>query len=237
MLLYDLFDEIDSFFWLNCQTWGSVANHGNHNVWAEDQTYYWSAEMSTYMNDLQSQRENKSLVSVGLATNPSAGFFTLSNITATQVKDYGSQKDQTYKDDFDVASFANDQKSQPYFFTEIGGDKCTDITFHNSLWASSALGSAICGLNWEWDGPNGIFARGYENHFVGVKNFFSSINFESNDFGHRKLFHWRKANSGASFSTLIETLGTTRTSRQQSYGWIHNATSYYCNDPACTCAR
>jgi hypothetical protein len=116
---------------------------------------------------------------------------------------------------------------KPVLFGEMGmtdnteGDKCTDVEFHNGMWTSGCSGASGAGL----------YRYGYQddnrrnNHIPSLKAFFDNMPFATDEFGPR----YDKDPGGQ--NPDIEAIYNVTRSAHKAYGWLHNRTFYWPNDP------
>ncbi len=122
---------------------------------------------------------------------------------------------------------------KPAFFDELGFgtsaadpndiDACNDITYHNTIWATSFMGTAGSGMYWWRWGSNAY----RENNFPALAAFFKNVDFEAVHY--TKPGHWEDA---ARFSNVsIETFYTISDDKNKSrvIGWVHNASYWWGN--------
>jgi hypothetical protein len=83
--------------------------------------------------------------------------------------------------------FGLDLYGKPYIFGEMGGapeghaDNCSDLDFHNSLWATSFMGGYGSGLNWwHW------YDNNYRSNITGVASFMGMFNLDDSHYTPRK---------------------------------------------------
>ncbi len=102
-------------------------------------------------------------------------------------------------------------------------DACDDVTYHNSLWATSFSGTAGAGLYWWRWGSNEY----REQNFPALAAFFSEVDFEKYSF--TKPGHWEDASRPS--KVQIETFYVTSADAKRSrcMGWVHNASYWWGN--------
>jgi hypothetical protein len=116
---------------------------------------------------------------------------------------------------------------KPYQIGEIGNldyFPLTDLDFHNSLWASSMMGGITTGLSW---GTNTAL-NGFQQNYVGLKNFFSDIDFEQ-DYYKVNVSNYdflsREAGLGNN-DNKFEYFAMTNFDETKAFGWVHNRSNY-----------
>lgn len=124
--------------------------------------------------------------------------------------------------------------SKPTVFDEIGisdneadpddVESCSDVTYHNALWASSMMGGIGTGFYW-WQWSNDAYRAA---NFPALSGFFSTIDFESGNFTHPGFWDNSTALTYHSNSTL-EVFYNTANSRDKTMGWVHNTTYWWGN--------
>jgi len=102
-------------------------------------------------------------------------------------------------------------------------DHCSDITFHNTLWATSMMGGIGTGLYW-WQWSNNEYR---ENNFPALSAYFDGIDFENQSFTDPD--HWEDISSDEPSLSKIEVFYNRSTNRNRIIGWVHNASAYYAN--------
>ncbi|HTF05085.1 MAG TPA: PKD domain-containing protein, partial [Bacteroidia bacterium] len=102
-------------------------------------------------------------------------------------------------------------------------DACDDITFHNSIWATSFMGTSGSGLYW-WRWSSNAYR---EANFPALAMFFKDVNFEQNHFV--LPGHWEDARrtSNVDIETFYMTTDDPR--RTMCMGWVHNASYWWGN--------
>jgi len=102
-------------------------------------------------------------------------------------------------------------------------DACNDVTYHNTLWATSFMGTAGSGLYWWRWGSNAY----REQNFPALAFFFHLVDFEST--WYTRPGHWEDASrtSKVRIETFYET--TAEQARWHCIGWVHNASYWWGN--------
>ncbi|MBL4593850.1 MAG: hypothetical protein JKX68_08555, partial [Flavobacteriales bacterium] len=181
---------------------------------------------------------NKKLFINTYATTPdleykasSDGMFA--NSDAIGFHKYGQNKGINYKDKFDKAVDLWDVWKKPLFVEEMGVNAsppsnflpiyiCSNVEFHNSIWATSFMGCAGNGLNWWWD--RGFHDFEYYKDYNALASFFKNENLNS------EYFFPQKWHSKLSIKrALIESYSLVNKEETKAFGWVHNATHYWRN--------
>lgn len=115
---------------------------------------------------------------------------------------------------------------KPVLFGEMGmtdnthGDKCTNVEFHNGMWASGCSGAAGAGL----------YRYDYENNNKRNQNlpalhaFFNNMPFATDDFTPAYV-------SEPQADPKVSALYNVTQSGHKAYGWYFNRTFFWANDP------
>lgn len=147
---------------------------------------------------------------------------------------YGRDKFTNYTDRYlsNIVRFKSNikTKNMPILFDEMGADffpsldKCSDITFHNSLWATALMGSFGTGQTWWWD--NAIFTEGYEPNLKGIHTFLEDEDFTKTEFISEGL-----VDNGTKFKgkSKFETYYLKAMDGTKAIGWVHNISFYWAN--------
>lgn len=185
----------------------------------------WFREMYDYL------RPYKKPVSVSFASGESYNIkkkvYPLADVMF--IHDYGQNEAQNRDKRFEAIDRMINTKqvrNKPVLIEEMGGsnggldavspDSCTDLSFHNNIWATSFMGTFGCGLNWWWD--HAIHKRGYQSNFEPLAVFFNEESMAS--VGYEPLtFHNKK----------IECFQLISEDQTQVIGWVHNRSAYWYN--------
>jgi hypothetical protein len=227
---------------------GWLYEDGNleQNPPAQTDQLNWHNEMLAYVIALTAYRPI--LTSSSYANEPrnyNHSVFDSQLIDITTYHSYFSQRD------INKRSFDNFNKnildrgthtlwpSKPTVFDEIGlkfpGDPpvpdhndidgCSDISYHNELWASAFTGGVGTGFYW-WQWFNNDYRAA---NYIALNIFFNGIDFENTQF--KKPSFWEDASTGENdpSESVIEVLYNLSDNRNQIIGWVHNATAYYGN--------
>jgi hypothetical protein len=133
---------------------------------------------------------------------------------------------------------------KPTYFQEMGiatdpgqgGDPldiegCSDINFHNSLWATAFMGSFGTGFPW-WQWFNSDYRR---DNYPALKTFFDDVNFQTETFKYPGFWDNAKQFDFNHSTSQCETFYITNANGHRAMGWIHNSTSWWGNiDQNCT---
>jgi len=188
-------------------------------------------------NFLQNELNSEVLFSIAYATLPEweksdVGYGLCEVSDFQNVHKYGGSKDVNYLRRKSVEELW-DRFKQPVFVEECGVHEeyttiqcCTDLNYHNSIWAPSVMGAAGTGMAWNWK-------DGYFDNFKPISTFFGSENFEA--------FHYNKVDvefdKYQSWRTGVNKVAQTKLEfyfqrdkeKNRALGWIHNATNYWHN--------
>lgn len=121
-------------------------------------------------------------------------------------------------------------KNKPVLFDEMGAnvfpgiESCTDITFHNNLWATSMMGCFGAGQNWWWD--NALLKNGYEKNLKGISLFLQEEDFHQN--GMIATATTEKKQKYKS-KTKFEIFYLTSSDKNKVTGWAHNTSYIWAN--------
>ena len=97
-------------------------------------------------------------------------------------------------------------------------DATSDITFHNTIWATSFMGTGGSALYW-WQWNRNDYR---EANYPALSQFFMDVNFES--VRYTNPYHWEDANRSS--RVRIETFYNVSQDKAFCIGWVHN-TSYW----------
>ena len=176
---------------------------------------------------------NKMLFSNSYATTPSYennpnfdGMMKNSDIIAYHL--YEVLKGNNY--DFRAYVTDRDWKyfHKPILFEEMGVDPeklliycCSGIEYHNSIWATSLMGTVGTGLDWWW---LRIHDFGYYKQLRHINTFFKGEDLKKMGYHPQK---W--SDSESSTSRKIENYSLVSENQERVLGWVHNATYYWRN--------
>lgn len=195
----------------------------------------WFNEMKSYIeNDLG--YSNK-LISVSYTQNDQSeeidkGVFADADIILLHFYGRGKQTNYTNRYYEHINKFAKNPKTKfkPILFDEMGAnvfpglDKCTDITFHINLWATSFMGTYGTGQNWWWD--NAILPKGYETNFKGIHAFMKDENLTAKNFISKT---WLNTGSKYKSKTKFEAFYLVSQDGEKALGWLHNTSFWWAN--------
>jgi hypothetical protein len=146
---------------------------------------------------------------------------------------YGQAKDINYSERYDKAIDLWNAWNKPLLVEEMGVNagsandflpiyKCSNVEFHNSIWATSFMGGAGTGLNWWWD--RGIHDFEYYKDYNALVNFFKDEKITEEKYTTQK-WHSKISINRA----LIENYALTNLDQTKVIGWVHNASHYWRN--------
>ncbi|MCO5259644.1 MAG: DUF5060 domain-containing protein [Crocinitomicaceae bacterium] len=102
---------------------------------------------------------------------------------------------------------------------------CTDIDFHNSIWATALNGNVGTGMHWWWD--RGVHDFGFYILYQNLANFF-----KGEDLVNYKYTPQQWKNASNIKKATIETFMLINSNQERVLGWLHNATFYWRNSYA-----
>lgn len=147
---------------------------------------------------------------------------------------YNSTKNANFTKRSEAVDKAWETYKKPVFLEEMGVNDnflliqcCTDIEFHNSIWASAFMGSFGTGLDWWWDA--GIFDFKYHLGFRSLHHFFLGEQMTSS-----KYLPQRWSDTGNWKKRKVENYSLVSEDGLKAMGWVHNATYYWRNLAAVT---
>ena len=185
-------------------------------------------------NYIQSNLSKKILYSNSYSNIPKAetnsnfeGLFKHSDVIS--IHDYATNKDGNYKNRYNkIDEFWNLYK-KPVILEEMGiSDNklriycCTGIEYHNSIWASSMMGSIGTGMDWWWN--RGVHDFGYHLGLKQVQSFFEGEDLRKGVYSPQK---WSESPSNN--KRTLENIALVSENKERALGWIHNATFYWRN--------
>lgn len=146
---------------------------------------------------------------------------------------YGQNKEENYLNKYDKAKALYEEFKKPILIEEMGVTanapsnflalyKCSGVEFHNSIWATSFMGTAGTGMNWWWDRGIHDFKR-YED-YQALSLFFKEEKFDEENYLPQK-WHSKISLKRA----LIENYALKNKDETRVIGWVHNATHYWRN--------
>jgi hypothetical protein len=220
--MYEMLTEVDQYqpnFWTDAAVRNNI--------------YDWINEMSLYIKSLG----DKHLVS---ASHTSLGGGTLTNTLWSKPGIDVISNHSYLVREFANRTRINDMRTvwnagidKPFInnehdismATELG--RCTNIPFHNNIWASALSGSLSEGTGWEWhkyDENWEATGAEYQSNYKSLKNFVSLINLNK-----RYNPNYSVRNSDGSFSKFETIYLTQSDDYSKVYGWFHNRSYIYRN--------
>ncbi len=199
-----------------------------HNIIFKD---WFNQNVSYIKNDL---RNNRVLMSVAYAVLPSYevnksknGIFNECDITTLHT--YGSRPYLNFEKRHIRTQKMWRKINKPLIIEEIGdgGDQlpllcCTDITFHNDLWATSMMGGFGTGLHWWWD--RGIYLNNYQKQYKNVQSFFEKEELRKWQMTPQK---WQVKNR--SKKIYLENYALISKNKERALGWVRNSSVHWRN--------
>lgn len=101
---------------------------------------------------------------------------------------------------------------------------CSDINFHNTIWASSFSGTMGSGLHWNWD--RGIHGKGYYTSYNNLSSFFKGEDFRNTNYVSQR---WKNDNKSTMKNATVENYALVSENKEKVLGWVHNSTFYWRN--------
>lgn len=173
--MYQLMNETD-----NIGVYGTSQN-GNLSLYHDDaflQTAVnqWHCEMASYLKN--SYPYHITMTGYGVGND------MFDNSPACMDVDSRNHYDNERNQNFDKRKILVTPQSKAFVFGELGSgcadiDKCSDIAFHNAVWANAFKGHLTCGLYWnDWRDVNNL---GHRNNFTFMNAFFSNVDFANTE--------------------------------------------------------
>ncbi len=177
---------------------------------------------------------NKMLFSNSYASTPSFefnplydGFMKNSDIVSYHL--YECLKGNNYDYKAKIVDYNWDHFHKPVLFEEMGIDPnklviycCTGIEYHNSIWATSLMGSCGTGLDWWWN--RGVQDFGYQKQLRHITTFFIAEDLKKMNY---KPQRW--SDQETEKARKIENYSLVSEDKQRVLGWVHNATYFWRN--------
>ena len=228
----ELMSELDDMD----ETLASGTQVGNSPYYSNSQmrsdALSWHQEMLQYIKN--SLNETNHLLSTSFANSQPQNIpdqiFGLPEIDVTSSHEYNTDLNVDLVNRFsDILKNGLAFNSKPCIIGEMGSDPavelyCTDVSWHNSLWATAFSGGYGAGLNWwGWSGPRSDMYR--ENNIKALSTFLNNADFY-NRFGNQ-IIHPHESNLDIPGPSVgIETFALTAGS-DFGVGWLHNKSSYW----------
>jgi len=144
---------------------------------------------------------------------------------------YGKTKGENWNERYKSALAVlkkNSTENKPVIWDEMAPviyatiDYCSDLTFHNNLWATSFMGTFGSGQNWWWD--NAIFLKGHQQNFKALKTFFENESLHV-------MYENDRYNDALAFkNTTLESYYLRNETKTKVMGWAHNGTYFWFNE-------
>lgn len=214
LAVWELFSEVDKAI----SEYNDVGEETEQiNKWFDDIRTYIRTELGDTLRP----------VSVSFSTSESKNIcdkvFPYADVVFNH--DYGRDEEQNYKNRYKPNNMFLCKKcteNKPFIHQEIGGgygtiDFCSDVTFHNAIWATSLSGSFGCGMNWWWD--HAIHKAGYQVNFLPLSNFFEGEELSQKSYRNVK---WRS-------SKVENFVLADREDKTRAIGWAHNRSYWWPN--------
>lgn len=248
LVSYELVSEIDMIF-------GKENNgfiyHQNNSSGRELRLAVrnWFNEMGSYLKSV-SNASHPPLVSGSFASGEdkhiAKNIFSLEAVDFSIIHDYGSAKSVNYIGRYKIAdnllnppwgSSSNASvKNKPLIFGEIGSDwpgidLCSDVSFHNAIWATAMMGSFGSGWPWFWEDI--IHPNQYYTNYLALNTFMQGVELAHDDY---KPQRWRNGNIDfnceffpKNINYTIENFALVNSEKTKALGWMHSATDYWAN--------
>lgn len=102
-------------------------------------------------------------------------------------------------------------------------DACNDVTYHNTIWATSFMGTAGSGLYW-WRWSSNEYR---EANYPALSAFFADVDFEKISFVNSG--HWEDARKAAKVNVETFYMISNDDDKSHAMGWVHNASYWWGN--------
>jgi hypothetical protein len=219
ILAYEISNESDQMFRLSDDSYP----YQDDDLSAILKINNWHFMMASYIKSLD---EGKHLVTTGYAAEINENTYSQLNIDVTQIHSYSDNPYVNCVGPDDRSNFRKNMTedyNKPTLFAEIGfngpaeGIHCTDVMFHNDMWAGLFLGGYGTGMNW-W----GMEKDNLRNNFTGISNFISNVNFIADDYIPENQ-HITSNNLGCShFDGKMHYYALKSRNGDYAIGWVHN---------------
>lgn len=220
ILAYEISNESDQM----CRLPGGTEPYVAGTLGLREKIESWHLMLARYIKSVD---EGKHLVTTGYAGKIHEDSYKDPDIDITQIHSYSEDPYFNYTGQFGSRSnfrkdMYNDYK-KPMVFAEIGfsappeGVSCTDVMFHNDMWAGLFLGGYGTGMNW-W----GMDINNLRSNFAGISNFISNVNFIADDYI-PETNHITRNNLGCIDSDgKMDYYALKSRNGDYAIGWIHN---------------
>lgn len=191
--------------------------------------YSWLNEMHDYLRQSLSSVKPTSMSFMLELNDKKTRAFQEIKTDIVGINQYGREIDENFNVRSGIVNTIHSKKQlvgRPFQFTEMGVavfptmEYCTDVSFHNAIWATSFMGCFGTGLNWWWD--NAIHPQGYYRNFKALGIFMQDEDFTVEPYepakGKDALFY-RNA--------MIEYYGLVKENKTRWVGWVHNNTYWW----------
>ena len=194
--MYQLMNETDNIGVYGTDASGNMTHYNDDPGWQTD-INRWHCEMASYLKNAYPYH----ITMTGYGAGPKPDDNSYACMDVESKNSYLSSNDQNY----DSRNIVVTSQTKSFVFGELGTgcgdeDACSDIPFHNAVWASAFRGHLINGLYWnDWKDQNNL---GHRNNFTFMSNFFSSVDFTNTNWhpGSEK-----ETGTGASFTKEVVT--------------------------------
>lgn len=171
--MYQLMNETDNIGVYGTDASGNMTHYNDDAGWQTD-INRWHCEMASYLKN--SYPYHITMTGYGAKPQPYDNSYACMDIESKN--HYSSAYEQNY----DGRNVVVTTQTKPFVYGELGTgcgdeDRCTDIPFHNAVWASVFRGHLINGLYWnDWQDRNNL---GHRNNFTFMNIFFNTVDFEN----------------------------------------------------------
>ncbi len=105
---------------------------------------------------------------------------------------------------------------------------CTDVDFHNTIWATSMMGGAGTAMDYFWPQIQGF---GQVDNYSALASFFEGEELSSMDYTPKR---WRDNSGDGKFNNVlwdtdVESYYLVSDNKERALGWVHNASHYWRN--------
>jgi len=212
----------------------------------------WHEEMGNYLHDIGGR---PLIVTSGCTNNimpqslpPSRNIYYTSGIDLIISNVYQNVRSSSFIM-FGDAKAATNKINKPYLFTETGLltdpvksadpndiESCSDVTFHNFLWAAACFGNAGTSLEW-WQ----IFDNERRKNFRSAYSFFNDIDFNTHTFSEKNAWSdkgtaiylcgnlTKLVNKNSTVEAYYVCSSKKDKGYHEVYGWTHNLSYYWSN--------
>lgn len=171
--MYQLMNETDNIGVYGTDSNGNLTHYNDNSSWQSD-INGWHCEMANFLKASYPYH----IVMTGYGVGPQAADNSYACMDIDSRNHYDNERNQN----FDKRKILVTPQSKAFVFGELGSgcadvDKCSDISFHNAIWANAFKGHLTNGLYWnDWKDQNNL---GHRNNFSFMNNFFNTVDFDN----------------------------------------------------------